>query len=62
MEFIDEASDAERRWPISRENSGEWAASRTVEKVTHNRTGVWGDRGAGDCLMTGIYDRGVARR
>jgi hypothetical protein len=34
MEFIDEASDAERRWPISRENSGEWAASRAVEKVT----------------------------
>ena len=62
MEFIDEASDAERRWPISRENSGEWAASRTVEKENDNCIGVLGDRGAGDRLMTGIYDRGVARR
>jgi hypothetical protein len=24
MKFIGEASDAERRWPISRENSSEW--------------------------------------
>ena len=45
--------------PPDGEDRAAWSHRR---EGNHNRTGVWGDRGAGDCLMTGIYDRGVARR